>query len=78
MRGESLNSGVDANFVCPTREMGATCVIGSLVEVLKAKDLGADDIARLAEFELKNEFFEALMPGKCLTKGFKALVNRGG
>jgi hypothetical protein len=49
----------------------------SFVEVLKAKDLGADNIVRLAEFELKNEVFEALIPGKCLTEGFKALVNGG-
>jgi hypothetical protein len=50
----------------------------SLVEVLKAKDLSADDIDRLEEFELTNEFFDALLPVKCLTEGYKALVNGGG
>jgi hypothetical protein len=58
-------------------------------EVLKAKDFSSDDIerlepfvlndiARLEPFVLENGFYEALIPGKCLTEGIKALMNGGG
>ena len=46
-------------------------------EVLKAKDFSLVDIARLESFQLTNDFYEALIPGKCLTEGVKALMNGG-
>jgi hypothetical protein len=47
-------------------------------EVLKARDYGSADITRLHGFGLKHEFYEALVAGKCLTEGYKALMNGGG
>jgi hypothetical protein len=47
-------------------------------EVLKAKDLTSEDILRLKGLGLKNEFYEALASGKCITEGYRALMNGGG
>ena len=43
-------------------------------EVLKAKDLTGTDLSHMDGYDLAHEFYEALIPGKCLTEGTKALM----